>query len=62
MSVDCMVMFSDSQLTVESHFLNDLGLDSLDVVEIIMAVEDEFGESSEHFVEPVCMWKCSIVP
>ena len=32
------------QLTLESHFLNDLGLDSLDHVEVIMAMEDEFGE------------------
>ncbi|KAG6454874.1 hypothetical protein O3G_MSEX008914 [Manduca sexta] len=34
---------SGSQLTVESHFMNDLGLDSLDHVEVIMAMEDEFG-------------------
>jgi len=31
------------KLTLESHFLNDLGLDSLDHVEVIMAMEDEFG-------------------
>ncbi|KZC13339.1 Acyl carrier protein, mitochondrial [Dufourea novaeangliae] len=31
------------KLQVDSHFINDLGLDSLDHVEIIMAVEDEFG-------------------
>ena len=31
------------KLTLESHFINDLGLDSLDHVEIIMAMEDEFG-------------------
>ncbi|XP_012225477.1 acyl carrier protein isoform X2 [Linepithema humile] len=31
------------KLTLESHFLDDLGLDSLDHVEIIMAIEDEFG-------------------
>lgn len=31
------------KLKVESHFMKDLGLDSLDHVEIIMAVEDEFG-------------------
>lgn len=29
-------------LTLDSHFMNDLGLDSLDHVEIIMAIEDEF--------------------
>ncbi|NP_001279718.1 acyl carrier protein, mitochondrial [Callorhinchus milii] len=31
------------KLSVESHFMKDLGLDSLDQVEIIMAMEDEFG-------------------
>lgn len=31
------------QLTLDSHFINDLGLDSLDHVEVIMAMEDEFG-------------------
>ncbi|XP_053609588.1 acyl carrier protein, mitochondrial isoform X1 [Plodia interpunctella] len=31
------------QLTVDSHFMTDLGLDSLDHVEVIMAMEDEFG-------------------
>ena len=31
------------QLKLDSHFMNDLGLDSLDHVEIIMAMEDEFG-------------------
>ena len=34
---------SSFQLTADSHFMNDLGLDSLDQVEIIMAIEDEFG-------------------
>ncbi|XP_030385634.1 acyl carrier protein, mitochondrial isoform X1 [Scaptodrosophila lebanonensis] len=32
-----------SKLNVDSHFINDLGLDSLDHVEVIMAMEDEFG-------------------
>ncbi|XP_023954284.1 acyl carrier protein, mitochondrial isoform X1 [Bicyclus anynana] len=31
------------QLSLDSHFMTDLGLDSLDHVEIIMAMEDEFG-------------------
>jgi len=31
------------KLEVTSHFMKDLGLDSLDQVEIIMAMEDEFG-------------------
>lgn len=32
-----------SQLKMESHFTKDLGLDSLDHVEVIMAMEDEFA-------------------
>ena len=28
------------------HFMKDLGLDSLDQVEIIMKLEDEFGKKS----------------
>ena len=31
------------KLAIDSHFINDLGLDSLDHVEVIMAIEDEFG-------------------
>ncbi|XP_004402664.1 PREDICTED: acyl carrier protein, mitochondrial-like [Odobenus rosmarus divergens] len=31
------------KLSVNSHFMKDLGSDSLDQVEIIMAMEDEFG-------------------
>ena len=31
------------KLSVNSHFMKDLGLDSLDQVEIIMAMADEFG-------------------
>ncbi|KAL0838533.1 hypothetical protein ABMA28_016646 [Loxostege sticticalis] len=31
------------KLSVDSHFMTDLGLDSLDHVEVIMAMEDEFG-------------------
>ncbi|TPX45547.1 hypothetical protein SeMB42_g03963 [Synchytrium endobioticum] len=32
-----------SKLSLDSHFVNDLGLDSLDQVEITMALEDEFN-------------------
>lgn len=38
-----MLIAFNLQLNVESHFINDLGLDSLDHVEVIMAMEDEFG-------------------
>jgi len=33
----------NAKLNLESHFFKDLGLDSLDHVEVIMAMEDEFG-------------------
>eukprot|EP00871_Galdieria_phlegrea_P005914 jgi/Galph1/80/GphlegSOOS_G4811.1 len=32
-----------SKVTPNSHFVNDLGLDSLDTVELVMAFEDEFA-------------------
>lgn len=31
-----------AKVNPESHFINDLGLDSLDVVEVVMALEQEF--------------------
>lgn len=35
--------FALLQLTLDAEFIKDMGLDSLDVVECVMAVEDEFG-------------------
>ncbi len=35
----------ESQITPEASFTNDLGADSLDTVELIMAFEEEFGVS-----------------
>lgn len=32
-----------SQITDEADFISDLGCDSLDIVELTMAVEEEFG-------------------
>ncbi|KAJ6877606.1 hypothetical protein NC651_030383 [Populus alba x Populus x berolinensis] len=32
-----------SKVTPDAHFQNDLGLDSLDTVEIVMALEEEFS-------------------
>ena len=44
--------------------MNDLGLDSLDQVEVIMAMEDEFGEyllkSCEQLVEKDFTWCISM--
>lgn len=34
---------SKEQITMDTHLVDDLGADSLDAVELIMALEDEFG-------------------
>ena len=34
---------SESEVKLESHFIDDLGADSLDLVELIMSMEDAFG-------------------
>ena len=34
---------STFKIGVESRFIEDIGLDSLDIVELIMAVEEEFN-------------------
>ena len=33
---------SESSITMEASFIDDLGADSLDIVELIMALEEEF--------------------
>jgi acyl carrier protein len=33
----------ESKVTAEAHFINDLGADSLDTVELIMKFEEEFS-------------------
>ena len=34
---------AEADIKNESSFVNDLGADSLDTVELVMALEDEFG-------------------
>jgi len=34
---------NESQVTPEASFVEDLGADSLDIVELVMAFEEEFG-------------------
>lgn len=53
-------------MSLESHFINDLGLDSLDHVEVIMAIEDEFGfeipdMDAEKLLRPadIVRWVCN---
>ena len=45
------------QITLDSHLIKDCGLDSLDHVEVILAIEDEFGfeipdEMAERLLTP----------
>jgi len=34
---------TEDEVTVEASFIDDLGADSLDTVELVMALEEEFG-------------------
>ncbi len=38
-------MEDEKPLTIETSFVNDLGADSLDIVELVMELEDEFDIS-----------------
>ena len=45
----------EAQVTLEAQFVEDLGADSLDTVELVMALEEEFGieipdEDAEHIL------------
>ena len=41
-----------NKITMESHFINDLGADSLDTVELVLELEDQFGiEIPDDFTE-----------
>lgn len=44
------------QLSADSHFMNDLGLDSLDHIEVIMAIEDEFGKAQMSLSSAALFW------
>lgn len=43
---DCIVSqlgVNEDEVTPEASFIDDLGADSLDIVELVMALEDRFG-------------------
>ncbi|NQU08967.1 MAG: acyl carrier protein [Candidatus Abyssubacteria bacterium] len=49
------------QVTDEAKFIDDLGADSLDVVELIMTLEDEFGiEISDEDAETLVTVRAAI--
>ena len=33
----------EAEVTATAHFIDDLGADSLDIVELVMALEEDFG-------------------
>lgn len=40
---ECQYIQFFAQVTIDSVFVKDLGLDSLDAVEVVMAIEEEFS-------------------
>ena len=52
---------SENEITLESSFIEDLGADSLDLVELIMSMEDAFGlEISDEDAETIITVQDSI--
>jgi acyl carrier protein len=41
--IEEQLMVEGDAITEEASFIDDLGADSLDIVEMIMEIEDEFG-------------------
>ena len=52
---------SEEEVTPESSFIEDLGADSLDLVELIMSMEDEYGlEISDEDAEKIVTVKDAV--
>jgi len=53
--VASQLKIKEDEVKPEAHFIEDLGADSLDTVELVMALEEEFGieipdEDAEHIL------------
>ena len=52
---------SENEITLEASFIEDLGADSLDLVELIMSMEDEYGlEISDEDAETIVTVKDAV--
>jgi len=52
---------SEGEVTLEASFIEDLGADSLDLVELIMSMEDEYGlEISDEDAEKIVTVKDAV--
>ncbi|MGI9535073.1 MAG: acyl carrier protein [Thermodesulfobacteriota bacterium] len=52
---------SEAEVTPDSSFIEDLGADSLDLVELIMSMEDEYGlEISDEDAESIVTVKDAV--
>jgi len=52
---------SEDEVTLEANFVEDLGADSLDTVELVMALEEEFGaEIPDEKAETITTVKAAI--
>ena len=43
---------NEEEVVPSAHFVDDLGADSLDLVELIMSLEEEFSDSSQKIEIP----------
>lgn len=52
---------SEDEVTLDASFIEDLGADSLDLVELIMSMEDEYGlEISDEDAEKIITVKDAV--
>jgi len=52
---------NEDEVTLEANFVDDLGADSLDTVELVMALEEEFGaEIPDEKAESITTVKAAI--